>query len=268
MVNRKDEKYVNQIKKVVIFAGGQGTRLSEHTGIIPKPLVPIADDPVVVHLMRYFYRMGYTEFILALGYKSDEFKKYFRDYYFRGKSVSFSPYGMKVHEDNAHGEDWTVHLVETGESSNTGLRLHKLREYIGNEPFFLTYGDGLSNVDLHEVERLQLSSNKLATITAVPVQERFGILGVDGAGNVNTFAEKSESKEALINGGFMACSPRLLDEVNEKSEDLAYDVLTRLATEGELGYYPHTGFWKAMDTKKDLDDLNELYVSNPELFRA
>lgn len=255
-----------KISKVVIFAGGQGTRLSEHTESIPKPLVPIGGQPIVVHLMRHFYRAGVKEFVLALGYKSEEFKKFFRDYEFYGRSVTFSPYGMKIHSDNVRTEDWTVHLVETGEASPTGLRLHRVREYLGDEPFFLTYGDGLSDVDLSALERQHSSSDKLATITAVPLQERFGILGVDGKGNVNTFAEKSDNKDSLINGGFMACSPEMLDSVSSDSGDFAYDVLTRLADAGKLGYYHHDGFWKAMDTKKDVDDLNELYVEKPHLF--
>lgn len=257
---------VKHINKVVIFAGGQGTRLSEHTEAIPKPLVPIAGDPIVVHLMRSFYKQGFTEFILALGYKSEEFKKYFRDYHFRGKSMSFSPYGTKIHEDNKNCEEWTVHLVETGEKSDTGLRLHRVREYIGDEDFFLTYGDGLSDVDLRAVEAQHFASDHLATITAVPVTERFGILKVDGQGNVEKFAEKSQNSKDLINGGFMACSNELLDSVNSESGDLAYDLLTKLADQGKLGYYLHDGFWKPMDTKKDVDDLNKLYVERPDLF--
>lgn len=254
------------IDKVVIFAGGAGTRMGEYTQKIPKPLVPIAGEPVVIHLMRSFYRQGYREFILALGYKSDEFKKYFRDYHVRGRSVSFSPFGMKVYDDHPDSENWTVHLVETGEFSSTGLRLHKVRDYIDNEPFFLTYGDGLSNVDLRAVEAQQVASEKLATITAVPITERFGILKVDGAGNVKKFSEKSDNKESLINGGFMACSPELLDHVNSDSGDLAYELLTKLADSEKLGYYKHDGFWKALDSKKDVDDMNEIYRSNPELF--
>lgn len=254
------------INKVVIFAGGQGTRLSEHTEIVPKPLVPIAGEPIIIHLMRSFYRQGYREFVLALGYKSQAFKQFFQDYEFYGKSVSFTPYGMKIHPDNHRAEDWTVHLVETGVNSSTGLRLHRVRDYIGDEPFFLTYGDGLSDVDLQAVERQHFASKNLATITAVPVQERFGVLEVDGKGGVNSFAEKSNNEHSLINGGFMACSSELLDAVNAESGDFAYDVLTKLADQGRLGYHHHTGFWKPMDTKKDVDDLNELYVARPDLF--
>lgn len=254
------------INKVVIFAGGQGTRLSEHTAMIPKPLVPIAGEPIVLHLMRHFYRAGCREFILALGYKSDEFKKFFRDYDFYGKSVSLTPYGMKIHDDNDKSEDWTVHLVETGEKSDTGLRLHRVRDYIGEEDFFLTYGDGLSDVDLRAVEAQHYETEKLTTITAVPVQERFGILEVDGKGGVKSFAEKSNNQDSLINGGFMVCSNELLDSISGESGDLAYDLLTKLADQGKLGYYHHKGFWKPMDTKKDVDDLNELYHARPELF--
>ena len=254
------------IKKVVILAGGKGTRLSEHTEMLPKPLVPIAGDPIVVHLMRSFYRQGYREFILALGYKSEEFKKYFRDYHFRGRSVTFTNYGTKIHEDNREAEDWIVHLVETGEESETGYRIHQLKDWIGDEDFFLTYGDGLSDVDLSAVESQHAASDKIATITAVPEQSRFGILEVDGEGGVKRFAEKSDNDESLINAGFMACSNSLLDHLSADSGDLAYDVLTKLASQDRLGYYSHLGFWKPMDTKKDLDDLNKLYHARPELF--
>lgn len=255
-----------QINKVVIFAGGKGTRLGEYTHSTPKPLVPVDGEPIVIHLMRSLYAQGYTEFILALGYKANEFKKYFRDYSFKGKSVTFSPYGMKIHDDNDSVEDWTVHLVETGEETETGRRLDMVRNYIGNDDFLLTYGDGLSDVDMRAVEAIHKDSDKLITITAVPMQERFGILGVDGEGSVHTFAEKSDNKESYINGGFMVCSNQVLDQVNEKSADLAYDVLTRLAPEGKLGYFVHHGFWKAMDSKKDLDDLEKIAKARPELF--
>ena len=256
---------MSEIKKVVIFAGGTGTRLGELTQLMPKPLVPVGGDPIVVHIMRHFYRAGYREFILAVGYKSDEFKKYFRDYGFRGRSVSFSPFGTKVHECT-EAEDWTIHVVETGPDATTGQRLHKVREYIGDEDFFLTYGDSHSDVDLAAVAAQHSASGKLATITAVPITERFGILGVDGEGGVHTFAEKSDNATSLINGGFIACSNRLLDWVHGDSKDFSFEALTKLANDGKLGYFRHDGFWHAMDTKKDHDDLEELYESRPELF--
>lgn len=256
----------NKIKKVVIFAGGMGTRLSEKTELTPKPLVPIGPDPVMVHIMRHFYKAGYREFIIAVGYKSDEFKKYFRDYGFAKRNVTFTKYGHQV-EDNNSIEDWIVHVIETGETSSTGQRLNAVKPYLNeNEPFFLTYGDSVSNVDLHAIEKHHLNNDKIATVTAVTKGERFGVLGVDGAGKVTSFSEKDENDAALINGGFIACDYNILDEVNENTGDFSHVTLTNLAIEGKMGYYRHDGFWHAMDTKQDLDKLNQIYSETPELF--
>jgi glucose-1-phosphate cytidylyltransferase len=256
-----------KIKKVVIFAGGEGTRLSELTGEIPKPLVPIGPDPVMVHIMRHFYRAGYREFIIAVGYMSDEFKRYFRDYGFRKRDVTFTKNSSFIKDSN-EVEDWTVHIVETGLKTNTGERLHAVRDYIGDEPFFLTYGDSVSNVDLREVERMHFSrpEGNLATITAINREERFGILKVNDENGVESFNEKSSNSAELINGGFIACNPGLLNEVNSNSGDFSHETLTKLADLGNLSYYRHHGFWHAMDTKRDYDKLNKLYTEQPELF--
>jgi glucose-1-phosphate cytidylyltransferase len=251
--------------KVVIFAGGQGTRLSEMTGLIPKPLVPIGPDPIVVHIMRHFYNQGVKEFILAVGYKSEQFKHYFRDYQFLGRSVSFNPYGTIVH--GKAREDWTVHVVETGEDATTGQRLDAVREYIGDDDFYLTYGDSLSDVNLTAVVAAHNSGDKLVTITAVSRQERFGILSV-ADGVVNSFSEKADGPENLINGGFMVCSNELLKRVSHSAGDFAHETLTKLAEDGALGYYHHRGFWHAMDTKGDMDKLNKLYIDHPDLFKV
>jgi glucose-1-phosphate cytidylyltransferase len=254
-----------RIKKVVIFAGGEGTRLSEKTGNTPKPLVPIGDDPVVVHIMRHFYSQGYREFILLVGYKSEQFKQYFRDYDFRGRSVTFcSNDGMTIH--GKPREDWTVHVVETGESSETGRRLALARDFIGDDDFFLTYGDSVSDVDLSAVEAAHFSSRNIVTMTAVGREERFGIIKTDGVAQIESFSEKANSTENLINGGFMICDNKLLNRVTPESGDYAYETLTKLATDGELGFYRHDGFWHAMDTKRDLDKLTKMYADNPKLF--
>lgn len=256
-----------EIKKVVIFAGGEGTRLSELTGLRPKPLVPIGPDPVIVHIMRHFYAAGYREFIIAVGYMSEEFKRYFRDYEFHKRDVTFTMAGNYVHHSD-EVEDWTVHVVETGERSDTGKRLDAVRSYIGDEPFFLTYGDSVSDVDLKAVEKLHFSrpEGNLATITAVNREERFGILRVNEENGVECFNEKSQNSNELINGGFIACNPGILDEVNSESGDFSYEVLSSLARDNKLSYYRHDGFWHAMDTKRDYDKLNKLYVEKPELF--
>lgn len=254
-----------KIKKVVIFAGGEGTRLAEKTELTPKPLVPIGNDPVVVHIMRHFYSQGYKEFILLVGYRSEQFKQYFRDYGFRGRSVSFNnAMGMNVH--GVPREDWTVHVVETGESSDTARRLALAKDFIGNDDFFLTYGDSVSDVDLQKLEASHYANPHLVTMTAVSREERFGIIKTDGISKIESFSEKSVAVENLINGGFMVCDNGLLDQVTPESGDFAYETLTNLATIGELGFYHHKGFWHAMDTKRDLDKLTALYKSNPELF--
>ena len=254
-----------KIKKVVIFAGGEGTRLSEKTELTPKPLVPIGNDPVVVHIMRHFYAQGCREFILLVGYRSEQFKQYFRDYGFSGRSVSFSnSLGMNIH--GKPREDWTIHVVETGETSDTGRRLALARDFIGEDDFFLTYGDSVSDVDLFALEASHYQNEHLVTMTAVSREERFGIIKTDGISEIKSFSEKSTIVENLINGGFMACNNELLNEVTPDSGDFAYETLTNLAVAGELGFYHHKGFWHAMDTKRDLDKLTELHKSNPKLF--
>lgn len=254
-----------RIKKVVIFAGGEGTRLSEKTELTPKPLVPIGNDPVIVHIMRHFYSQGYKEFILLVGYKSEQFKQYFRDYDFRGRSVSYcSVNGMKIH--GAPREDWTVHVVETGETSETGRRLSLAREFIGYDDFFLTYGDSVSDVDLLAVESAHFAGDNLVTMTAVAREERFGIIKTDNISQIESFSEKADAPENLINGGFMACDNKLLEKVTPQSGDYSYEILTKLAVDGHLGFYRHDGFWHAMDTKRDLDKLTKIYKETPELF--
>lgn len=258
----------NKIKKVVIFAGGEGTRLAELTEKTPKPLVNIGPDPVIVHIMRHFYRAGYREFVLAVGYKSIEFKRYFRDYVLAKRDVTFTKNDIQIKDSN-DVEDWIVHVVETGEKSTTAQRLNSVAPYIDGEPFFLTYGDTVSDVDLKKLEKVHFSrpEGNLATLTAVNIEERFGILKLNKeTGAVDKFSEKSSDKENMINGGFIACNPELLNEVNENSGDFSHEILNRLGDENKLSFYRHDGFWNAMDTKRDNDKLNKLYVTNPELF--
>lgn len=254
-----------KIDKVVIFAGGKGTRLSELTIDTPKPLVEIGGVPVVVHIMRHFYRHGCREFILATGYKSNDFKRYFRDYAFNNASVTFSKKQMNVHAC-AEAEDWTVHVVETGEEATTSQRLDAVRDYIDGDDFFLTYGDSLSDVDLGALTEVHGANGTAATLTAVTKGERFGILNTDSNGSVTKFREKATASEQLINGGFIACSPRLLDWVNSASGDFGFETLAALSDAGELGYRRHDGWWFAMDTKSEKDELEKIFVTKPELF--
>lgn len=257
----------NRIKKVVIFAGGRGTRLAEQTNFTPKPLVRIGPDPIMVHIMRHFYRAGYREFIIAVGYMSEEFKRYFRDYAFSKRDVVFTKYGMQV-QDSSDVEDWVVRVVETGEEATTGQRLNAVKRFIDEgETFFLTYGDSISNVDLSSIEETHFAAkNNVVTITAINKGERFGILKTNGDQKVESFSEKSSNQKELINGGFIACDYSIFDEVSTSSGDLSFEVLTKLAAEGKMSFLHHEGFWHAMDTQKDVDDLNKLYREKPEYF--
>lgn len=261
------EKTMTKPKKVVIFAGGAGTRLSEQTKLIPKPLVPVGDVPIIVHVMRQFYAAGFREFIIAVGYKSDAFKKYFREYSLSKRDVVFTKYGYQV-SDCDDVEDWKITIVETGEKASTGQRLHRVAKYLDkDEPFFLTYGDSVSDVNLEAVEEAHFSQDKtLITVTAIDRVERFGILKVGSEGVVESFGEKSANSEELINGGFILCDPEVLKRVTDESGDFAYEILERMANEGLMSYYHHKGFWHAMDTQRDLDELNELWKTHPEYF--
>lgn len=263
----------NRIDKVVIFAGGRGTRLAELTDVTPKPLVEIGGEPIIIHIMRHFYRHGYREFIIPIGYRSMDFKRFFRDYLLKNRDVTFNGENhdtMTVHQPE-RTEDWVVHLVETGLNSDTGQRLHYVRDYIGGEPFFLTYGDTLSDVDLHEVEEAHFSrpEGNLATLTAATKGERFGVLDIgdqDDVGTIRKFSEKTAEKSSLINGGFMACNPEILDRVDENTGDFSHETMTDLSLEGKMSFYAHYGFWHPMDSKNDHNKLEELYLSRPELF--
>lgn len=256
-----------RIKKVVIFAGGKGTRLGDVTKVTPKPLINIGPDPIIVHIMRHFYNAGYKEFIIATGHLSDEFKKYFRDYGFKNRNVIFTKYGHHI-EDNDDAEDWKITIVETGKESSTGQRLAFVKKYLDeNEPFFLTYGDTVSDVDLDEVETKHLESDNIITLTLARKYERFGVVEVDGKGKVKAFREKNESDASFINGGFIACDYSLFDEVNENTGDFSFEILSKLPEKDKVGYHVHEGFWSPMDTKQDYDKLNELYENNSNLFQ-
>lgn len=249
---------------VVIFAGGEGTRLSEVTESIPKPLVPINGEPIVVHIMRAFYSQGFRRFILAAGYKSEKIKTFFRDYSFYRKNVFFTNGKMSV---SGPSEDWSVSVIETGVKTPTGERLRLLKHYLDHDkPFVITYGDSVSDVRMSEVYSAHTSdSNHILTVTAVAKDERFGIIQGQN-GHVDSFSEKSNKTQELINGGFMIAEPTVLSYLRKDEGDFSHDVMTRIASAGKMGFYHHTGFWRPCDTKRDLDQLNEIYRVTPERF--
>jgi glucose-1-phosphate cytidylyltransferase len=236
--------------RTVILAGGFGTRLAEETEARPKPMVEIGGRPIVWHILRHYAAYGFKEFVLALGYKSEVIKRFFVEYSGLMGSMSVEVARGKVTRHDQVGEDWTVHLIDTGLATNTGGRVKRLEWWLRDGTFLLTYGDGLSDVDLHALVRFHKRAGKMATVTAVRPPARFGGLVFDGD-LVAEFTEKPQAGEGWINGGFFAFEPGVLDYLADDDTSLESDALRRLAAEGQLAAYRHEGFWQCMDTLRD-----------------
>ena len=254
--------------KVVILAGGFGTRISEESHLKPKPMIEIGEKPILWHIMKIYSHYGFNEFIICLGYKSHMIKEFFADYYLHTSDVTFdlSKNEMEVH--NNYSEPWKVTLVDTGLNTMTGGRIKRIGEYLPkDETFMLTYGDGVSDVNLKQLIEFHKSHGKLATITAVNLAGRFGVLGIDeDEETINQFAEKSKEDGGWINGGFMVMEPEVLDYINGDETIFERDPLENLAKDGELKAYKHHGFWKCMDTKRDHDALEEMWDNDDALW--
>lgn len=243
--------------KVAILAGGYGTRLAEYTTTIPKPMVEIGGNPILWHIMKGYSVFGYHEFVVALGYKGHIIKDYFLNYRYRANSLTVS---LKTGEVSVYGsdcEDWNVHLLDTGVASNTGLRVRKVAEYLDNQPFMLTYGDGVADVRIEELIAFHKSHGKVATLTAVRPRARFGEVIFDGD-SVKTFNEKPQTGEGWINGGFFVFEPEIKEFI-EGDYQLEREPLEKLANEGQLMAYRHDGFWQCMDNLKDVQTLESLW---------
>lgn len=250
----------NERIPVVILCGGLGTRLAEHTEVRPKPLVEIGGRPILWHIMKHYARYGFHEFVLALGYKGDQIKRYFLDYQALGGDLTISLDDGRVHPIGPrHSEPWTVHLVETGEATPTGGRLTRLAPIIGGGPFMLTYGDGVSDVPIDRLLAFHRSRGGLVTLTAVRPPARFGALEFDGD-RIRHFKEKSTLHEGWINGGFSVVEPAALDYIGT---DVMWEhgPLESLAAEGRLFAYRHEDFWQCMDTLRDVRYLESLWAS-------
>ena len=245
--------------KVVILAGGLGTRLSEVTELRPKPMVEIGDEPILWHIMKSYAHHGFREFVVALGYKGDVIKRYFLDLRALGGSLKIDLASGAVHHYETMKEDWTVHCVETGLQSNTGGRLRRLRDWIGNETFLCTYGDGVSDVDVPALVAFHKKVGRAATVTAVRPPARFGGLEFDGD-LVRAFTEKPQIGEGWINGGFMVLEPKVLDHLTRDEDSLEIQALEKLAAAGQLAAYKHDRFWQCMDTLRDVRYLERLWA--------
>ncbi len=244
--------------KVVILAGGMGTRLSEYTDIIPKPMVKIGEKPIIHHIMQIFADHGHKEFLIALGYKGEKIKEYFLSQKNMNSDLSIDLSTGKIKYLQENNFDWIVNLIDTGLNTMTGGRIKRLKEKLNNERFFLTYGDGISNVNIHSLLDFHAKHGRLVTITAVRPNARFGELTINN-GKINSFDEKPQLQKGWINGGFMVIEPEFLSLIKDDNTMLERDPFKEAVNKGELMAYCHEGFWQCMDNKRDLKILNEMF---------
>lgn len=249
--------------KVVILAGGYGTRLSEETRIKPKPMVEIGNRPILWHIMKIYSAYGLNDFIICLGYKGEMIKKYFTDYFVNNSDVTFDLKSQAMHVHRSEIESWCVTLVDTGEKSMTGGRIKRIQSYIGNETFCLTYGDGVSDININELIAFhQSQKDNVATLTAVQPPGRFGAFSLEeGEDKIMDFREKSIHKTAWINGGFFVLEPAIFNYIEGDDTVWERKPMERLSEEGKLSAYRHTGFWQNMDTLRDMEVLEEKWRS-------
>jgi glucose-1-phosphate cytidylyltransferase len=246
--------------KVVILAGGLGTRLAEETDLKPKPMVEIGGRPILWHIMMQYGYFGLKNFVIALGYKGEVIKKYMADYSSLGGNLTVNMRTGQVLGENNYSMDWMVELIDTGPLTETGGRLKKVAKRLGNKTFMLTYGDGVSDVDIRALLAFHRSHGKLATLTAVRPPARFGHMDFDGD-QVSRFSEKSQTDVGWINGGFFVLEPEVIDYIDSDDMKWERDPLERLAAEGQLMAYKHPAFWQCMDTLRDKQLLQKLWDS-------
>jgi glucose-1-phosphate cytidylyltransferase len=252
---------LRRIMKAVILAGGRGTRLSEETHLKPKPMVHIGNQPILWHIMKTYSHHGIHDFVICLGYKGYVIKEYFANYFLHKSDVTFDLRNNQMTVHQRHAEPWRVTLIDTGEDTMTGGRLRAVQDLLAEDDFCMTYGDGVSDVDIGASLEFHRHHGKLATVTAVRPHGRFGSLKLDGE-CVEAFKEKAEGEEGWINGGFFVLSPRVLDYIDGPETIWERDPLVRLAAERELVAYRHEGFWQPMDTLREKELLEDCWERN------
>lgn len=246
--------------KVVLLAGGFGTRLSEETKSIPKPMVKIGDMPIIWHIMKTYSHYGFNDFVVCLGYKGYALKEWFSNYFIHTSDITIDLGNNQLEVHNSRSEPWRVTLVETGLHTMTGGRIKRVQKYIGNEPFMLTYGDGVSDVNIAELVKQHNDSKKLLTVTAYKPQGKFGSLEIADNGNVTAFTEKPAGDGMWINAGFFVCQPEVFDYIKEGDQTIfERNPLETIASQGLMNSFKHRGFWKPMDTLRDNTELNEMW---------
>lgn len=245
--------------KVVILAGGLGTRISEESQYRPKPMIEICGKPILWHIMKEYSHYGFNEFIICAGYKQHMIKEWFADYFLHTSDVTFDfTNGNDIIVHNKKTEPWKVTVVDTGLETMTGGRIKRIQKYVGDEPFFMTYGDGVCDVNIAKLLEFHKSHGKKATLTAVKVEQRFGILDIQD-NTVRAFREKSQHDAEPINAGYMVLEPSIFDYLKDDATVFEKEPLETLAAEGELASYLHTGYWQCMDTKKEHEQLEKLW---------
>jgi glucose-1-phosphate cytidylyltransferase len=249
--------------KVVLLAGGLGTRLSEETVVKPKPMVEIGGMPILWHIMKIYSAHGFNDFIICLGYKGYVIKEYFANYYLHKSDVTIDlkDNSLKVHDSQA--EPWTITLVDTGNDSMTGGRIKRIQPHVGNSPFMLTYGDGVSNINIAQLVEYHKQHGKLCTVTSVQPSGRFGALDLTDDLGVNSFLEKPKGDGSWINGGYFVCQPEVFNYIKDGDSTVWEQApMEQIASNGEMKAYKHDGFWRPMDTLKDKHDLNDMWDKN------
>ena len=247
--------------KVVILAGGFGTRISEESHLKPKPMVEIGEKPILWHIMKYYSAFGFHDFIICCGYKQHVIKEWFADYYLHNSDVTFDLSTNKMEVHNNYSEPWRVTLVDTGLNTMTGGRIRRIEPYVKGEIFMMTYGDGVSNVDLDALVKFHESHGKIATITTVNIGQVKGVLDIDQDNNITSFREKDDNDGSLINGGFMVLNPEIFQYLDGDDTVFERTPMQRLAAEGQLKSFYHDGFWQCMDTQREMKKLEELWQS-------
>ena len=249
--------------KVVILAGGFGTRISEESQFKPKPMVELGGMPILWHIMKLYSAYGYHEFIICAGYRQHVIKEYFADYFLHTSDITYDftsgKNEMIVHR--THSEPWKVTVVDTGLNTMTGGRVKRIQKYVGDEPFFLTYGDGVADVDIDRLLAFHRAHGKCVTLTTVSLAQQKGVLDIDANNTITAFREKQSEDGAVINGGFMVCNSGIFDYLKDDNTVLEQEPMVRLAADGELKSFYHGGYWQCMDTKREKDKLEQLWAS-------
>ena len=253
--------------KVVILAGGFGSRITEESHLKPKPMIEIGGQPILWHIMKYYSTYGFNDFVICLGYKQYIVKEFFADYFLHTSDITFDLANNKMEVHNNYSEPWKVTLVDTGLHTMTGGRIKRIRDYVGDERFMLTYGDGLNDVKLDELLEFHKKHGKTATITTVNIGQAKGIISVDDEGLIKSFREKSENDGAIINGGFMVLEKEVFNYIKDDTTVFEQEPLQRLVEDEQLMAYYHSGFWQCMDTQREKNKLEKLWEQDQALWK-